>query len=122
MDETEKKPLLTYSIGAVLFLILTLVMLFAVDPFKASFPIILLFYIFLLLFITSFLTVVLYAIRLKQTQLLPYEKKKIALRESVLLGILIVGSLFLSSRQILYWWVEIIFIATVVLIEGFFLI
>jgi len=47
---------------------------------------------------------------------------KIAARQSLMLTILVLGLMFLSSQQLLYWWLALIFIVTMVFVEGFFLV
>lgn len=122
MLETERKQLLPYALIAFLFFVATLTIIFTVNPFQASGFILATFYFSLLVFLVSFLGFFLYLARLNSIQLLPYEKHRIALRESLLLAILIVGSLFLSSKQLLYWWVESAFIVAIIFIETYFLI
>lgn len=122
MLETEKKQLLPYIIIATLFFATTLMIVFTVNPFETAIWVLITFYLSLAFFLIGFFGFFLYLLRIKSVQLLPYEKHRIAFRESALLSALITGSLFLSSRHLLYWWIEAVFIITIILIETFFLI
>lgn len=122
MLETERKYLISYGLIALLFLVSTLIIIFSASPYQSGVLLISTFYFSLSCFLVGLLAIVFFLPRIKSQQLLAYEKHRAALREAILLTILVVGSLFLSSRQLLYWWVETVFIAAIVLLEAFFLI
>ena len=122
MLETERKQLLPYAIIASLFFISTLIIILSVDPFSAGVLVLTSFYLSLFLFLSGFFGLIFYLVRINSIQTLPYEKHRAALRESILLAVLITGSLLLSSKQVLFWWGETFFVITVVLVETFFLI
>jgi len=122
MLETEKKQLLPYALIAVLFFASTLAIILTVNPFDVSKLVLAAFYVSLALFVLGFIGFFLYLARINSIQLLPYEKHRIAMREAALIAVLVVGSLVLSAHQLLYWWVEAVFIITIALIETYFLI
>ena len=122
MLETERKQLLPYATIAFLFFLSTLIIVLSVDPFTAGGLVLTFFYISLLLFLAGFFGLIFYLARINSIQTLLYEKHRAALREGILLAVLITGSLLLSSKQLLFWWVETFFVITIILIETFFLI
>lgn len=122
MLEEVKKQLIFISLIGFFFLLCVLAMILFADPFKIGLFGIAFFYISLIVFCISVLTLFFYSIRFKSYQGLHAERLKIAYREAGLLTFLIIGSLFLSSKQILFWWIELIFILAVVSVEIFFLI
>ncbi len=122
MLENTKKLLLRFALLAVIFFVGIVTMLFNSDPFNSSKLVILFFYLFSVVFLTSFFSLIFFFLRIGSSRILEHEKMQIAIREGILLAILVTGSFFLSSKQLLYWWLEIIFVATVIFIEIFFLI
>jgi hypothetical protein len=120
MYENKKSKVISYIFGAMFFLAFTGIILYSVDPTNASIFIFALLYLFLAGFIFCFFTVIILILRgLFHKDL---RSERIARRESLLLAVLVVGSLILASRGLLFWWTAMIFALALVLIEGFFLI
>src|ERR1700690_190310 len=122
MLEDVKKQLLYIFIISLIFLLSSTSIVLFTDPFKSSILLILLFYFSLTCFLVAILTLLFYAIRLRIQDGLHYQRLQAAYREASLLTILIVGSLILSSKQLLFWWIEIVFVLALASIELFFLI
>lgn len=119
MTENAKNQTGWLTATTVLFLACTLAMLFFIDPEQAPWYLILLFYFCLFALVAGFLTLVIYALRRKA--LARNQDMSTSLREGTLLSILATGSLALSSQGSLHWWIALMFVITIVLIEGYFL-
>ena len=122
MLEDVKKQLLYISIISIIFLLSSASIVLFTDPFTASTLMILLFYLSLTCFLVSMLTMLFYGIRLHIQEGLHYQRLQAAYREASLLTIFIIGSLLLSSKQLLFWWIEVVFLLALLSIELFFLI
>ena len=128
MPENIKKQIISLSIVAFVFLICTLIILFFINPFTASKFTVVFSYLSFSLFIITFMATVLYSFRVafntRRYGLANIGKHSfaISMRQSVLLCVLIVGSLILSSKGFLYWWIELTLFLTIIVLEIFFLI
>jgi hypothetical protein len=92
------------------------------DPFAASWFTFALLYLSLFCAATSFGTIVFYGLRSFGAQnVLHVDRMAASVREGSLVSLLVVGSLALSSKQVLFWWVELSLVVTLCLIEMFFL-
>jgi 4-hydroxybenzoate polyprenyltransferase len=90
------------------------------DPFKAHFWLLLLFYVCLAGFLQSTFTLALYSVRGRKIDSIHAASQlKISIRQAFWLTLLVIGSLILSATQLLFWWLEIIFILMLVMIEGY---
>jgi hypothetical protein len=111
MLSNTKNQLISLSLIAVIFLACTLAIVLSTDPFKASKLVIVAFYACLTGFLFSFFSFTLFLVRSRSVK-----------RQAIFLTILIVGLLILSSHQLLFWWVGLLFTAMIILLEAFFLV
>ncbi|MDB4940202.1 MAG: hypothetical protein JWO40_627 [Candidatus Doudnabacteria bacterium] len=121
MLQNIRNQLLSIFVVGVIFLIFTLIFFFTSDPLQLSAFLLVLFYLCLAACIFSFCALILYQFRGKKNEGLHSQRMSTSFRQSIWLTLLIVGSLILSAHQLLYWWLEIIFIITLIMLEGFFL-
>ncbi len=121
MLENAKNQLIFIGGIAAFFLVCTFSILLFIDPSKASLLIFLLFYFCLLALSISVFTLIIFFLRKIFVNALHFQMISVAIREAVLLSILLVGSLALSAKGLLFWWIELIFLIALVFIESFFL-
>ncbi len=108
---------------SVLFALCTGLIIEFSDPFSASILTFGLFYTSLCCAATSLFTLVFYGLRsLGGENVLHVDRMSVSVREAFLVSLLIAGSLALSAKQVLFWWVELSFIVTLTLVEMFFLV
>ena len=118
-----KQQLVWVAIVSVLFALCTGLIIEFSDPFSASVLTFGLFYVCLCCAATGLFTLVFYGLRsFGAENVLHVDRMTASVREGFLLSLLIVGSLALSSKQVLFWWVELSVVVTLVLIEMFFLV
>lgn len=106
---------LILSAGLAAFLI------FNINPFQSPFWILILFYLTVLLFFASLFSLIFFYLKVWATNrevifshLLP------TLRQSLLMSLAITGLLFLQQLRVLNWWVGVLFVLAVAMIELFF--
>lgn len=127
MTENNQNQSLTHITFSLIFLGTTIAIIYFTDP-NASLLYVFLFFASLaglcLNFFMFILEHLVYRQRGHQLAAVPAGNthSKIAARQALLLTFLACGLLFLSSQQLLYWWLAGIFIITLVFIEGFFLV
>lgn len=121
MLENKRNQLFSIFLLTVLFFIFTALFVFLTDPFKLPVIFLIPFYLSLSAFVFFFSLLVLYGIRGRSLDGLYAHKLQISVRQAFWLTLLVTGTLILSSQQLFYWWLELIFILTLIMIEGFFL-
>ncbi|TSC65865.1 MAG: hypothetical protein G01um101477_307 [Candidatus Doudnabacteria bacterium Gr01-1014_77] len=121
MFENTKKQSQSLLILSAIFLIGTLCIVFLTDPNTINKALLFLFYVSLSAFLMSFFTFVLYSYRGRKPERLYTEIMNVSLRQAFLLTLLIIVFLVLSSHQLLFWWLGLVLIITLVFVEGFFL-
>lgn len=94
--------------------------LFNVDPFQAENFQLVLFYTFFSAMVFCFSTLAFLLVRRGFIQI-QHSTLSVAAREGFFLTVLLSGSLYLSSQQILSSWILLTFAVTVILLELFFL-
>lgn len=100
----------------------TLILVF-INPFEAGFTGFFLFYISLFFALVGAFSTLGLIVRLqfKNRQEPISIRAARSLRQGIFLSILVVGLLFLHSKHMLNWWITILFIITLTLLEFFFL-
>lgn len=121
MLENIKNQLISLVFVGLVFLLATMLFLFLTDPFKLSLLVLILFYLCLAVFLFSLFTLLLYSLRKNSDVGLHYQKMLVSMRQAGWLALLVVGLLVLASMQLLYWWLGLVFILALAMIEGFFL-
>ena len=121
MFENTKKQSQSLLILSAIFLIGTLCIVFLTDPNTINKTLLFLFYVSFSAFLISFFTFALYSYRGRKPERLYTEIMNVSLRQAFLLTLLIIVFLVLSSHQLLFWWLGLVLIITLVFIEGFFL-
>ncbi|PIR66928.1 MAG: hypothetical protein COU51_01325 [Parcubacteria group bacterium CG10_big_fil_rev_8_21_14_0_10_36_14] len=94
--------------------------LFGISPHEAGWGIFFIFYISLLLAVSCSLAILGLIVRvwiLKKDNT-PHEAGK-SFRQAILLGILVIGLLYLEGKGILNWWVILLFIGALTMLEFF---
>ncbi len=96
--------------------------LFTIDPTETSIIGFLFFYLTLLIALVGTLAIIGTALRVlfKRTEVIS-RQVFVAFRHSILFGILIIGSLILTSFDVLRWWSVLLFIFLIAGVELFFL-
>ncbi len=127
MPEKNQNPKAAHLTLTLIFLATTLAIIFLTDPFK-SILFVILFFASLAGLCLNFFMLILENVIYKQKAVsqaavqAEHTVGKIAARQALLLTILVLGLLFLSAQQLLFWWLAAIFMVTLVCIEGFFLV
>ncbi len=121
MLENVRRQLNLYGILALLFALGFGAIISTVDPFHASFVTIALAYLCAFGFVFCLMTLILYFIRPKNEGVLHYQRLGQANREAFFAAIFVIGSLFLASKGLLYWWIEATLFFALICIELFFL-
>lgn len=94
---------------------------FNVDPFLAPFWIIGIFYLTLYLFFVAFFAIILFYLKVWLTNReVIFSHLGSSLRQSAILALIIIGLLFLQQVKVLNWWVGLLFILAVGMLELFF--
>jgi hypothetical protein len=91
-----------------------------VDPFQANMFQLVLFYAFFSILVFCFSTLAFLVVRRGFIQI-QHSTLGVAAREGFFLTVLLSGSLYLSSQQILSTWILLTFAVTIILLELFFL-
>ena len=121
MLENVRRQLNLYGIIAVLFAVGFGAIISTVDPFRASWFTVLLAYICIFGFVFCLMTLVLYIFRPQEQNALHYHRLGHANREAFFAAVFVVGSLFLASKGLLYWWIEATLFFALICFELFFL-
>jgi hypothetical protein len=123
MAQQVKQQLVWIAAVSVIFALCTGLVLTFSDPFTSPWVVFALFYLSACCTATGILTLVFYGVRsLGAANVLHADRLATSVREGFLVSLLVVGSLVLSSRQVLFWWVELSLVVTLVLVEMFFLV
>lgn len=122
MLENVKRQLNVIGFAALIFAAAFAAIIASADPMKASWIVIVLAYCCVAGFVYCLMTLVFYAVRPKGQGELHYQRLSEANREAFLAAVFVIASLFLSSRGLLYWWVEATLFCALVCFELFFLI
>jgi len=113
-----------WLIGATSFLafVSLAAILYFFNPQNAGWPILTLFFLSLFMALCGFFTLVGFGIRKRKDNIifLP-EILNIALRQGVLLSLLIISFLILKLTKIFYWWSALTILIFMVMIEMFFI-
>lgn len=95
--------------------------IFNVNPFQSPFWMLILFYLVIFLFFASLFSVIFFYLKIWASNrevifahLLP------TLRQALLMSLAITGLLFFQQLRVLNWWVGILFVLAVAMIELFF--
>ena len=121
MLEKVQNQLVSFGILAGLFLIAAAGLILFTDPAKDGALTIGALYLSIFFFSWNFFALIVYLLRKRITRGLHHQKMSVALRQGFLIAIFIAGSLLLSSKGLLHWWIELTFLITLALLEGFFL-
>ncbi|MBU4453340.1 hypothetical protein KKH24_03700 [Patescibacteria group bacterium] len=94
--------------------------LFGISPNEAGWGIFFIFYVSLLLAISCSLAILglMARVWILKKDNAPHEAGK-SFRQAILLGILVIGLLYLESKGILNWWVILLFIGALTMLEFF---
>ena len=112
-----------FSLYVILFVSagLTIFIFFNVNPFQSPFWMIMIFYLTIFLFWASLFSLIGFYLKVWATNrevifahLVP------TLRQSMLIALVIVGLLFLQQLRVLNWWVGLLYIIAILMIEFFF--
>lgn len=118
-----KLRLYQFSLYSIIFLSggLSAFIIFNVNPFESPFWMIILFYLGLFLFWASLFAIIGFYLKVWATNrevifahLIP------TLRQSILISLIIVGLIFLQQMRVLNWWVALLLMLSVFMIELFF--
>lgn len=117
-----RQYILFFFFGTVVASVAWVLVLVNIDPITAGAPALLAFYLTLFIALNGFFTTLATLVR----SLLFSQRKieaviTVSLRQGVLFSILITGSLFLLSIELLNWWTLLLFILFVSLVEFFFI-
>ena len=100
---------------------LTAFIIININPFQSPFWMILVFYLSFFLFWTSLFSLIVYYLKVSNSNrevifahLLP------TLRQAMILSLALTGLLFLQQIRVLNWWVAILYILAVLMLEFFF--
>lgn len=116
-----KQYIFLMSISAMLGWLTWGFILFGINPQEAELGVFFLFYTSLLLALSCTLSTLGLIFRmwlLRGRQKVSQQAKK-AFRQAILLSLLMIGILYLESKDILSWWIIILFVAVLTLIEFF---
>lgn len=109
-----------YSV-AVLSVGLATLLVFNVDPFSAPTWIIILTYALLFLFLTCLFGIIGFYLKVKlSNREVIFANLGPALRQSALFAFLMVGLIFLLQVKSLNWWIGILFVIAILMLELFF--
>jgi hypothetical protein len=98
-----------------------LLILFNIDPFKTDFLSIAAFYASLFIWLSSLISLINYFVRLWfNNKEVVYANLTTALRQGMLISLIVVGLLILEQLNVLNWWVGGIWSIVVLLTELFF--
>ena len=126
LSEEHAVSLKNYLIGMILSTALCWaswgLVLTRIDPETAGFIGLFIFYLSLLFALVGTLSLIGFAARASFVRTVPvFRHIGVSLRQAVLFGLLVVGSLFLLGNDLFTWWNALFFIAGLTLIESFFL-
>lgn len=108
-------------IGFVLALGVWILILFNIDPYKADFMSIASFYASLFLWVFCLLSIFGYYLRIwLGNKEVIYANLPVAMRQGVLISLIITGLLILQSLRVLNWWITGIWIMVIIVVELFF--
>lgn len=117
-----KQYILAFLLGTVIASVAWVMVLTNIDPVTAGVPALLAFYLTLFIALNGFFTTMATIVRaIIFARRNVEEVVTVSLRQGVLFSVLITGSLFLLSVELLNWWTLLLFIALVSLLEFFFL-
>lgn len=117
-----KQYILVFLLGTVIAAVAWVLVLTNIDPVTAGVPALLAFYLTLFIGLNGFFTTMATIVRaIVFARRNVEEVVTVSLRQGILFSILITGSLFLLSLELLTWWTLLLFIALISLLEFFFL-
>lgn len=94
---------------------------FNVDPFRAPFWIVAIFYLTLYLFLLSLFAIILFYLKIWATNReVIFSHLMPSLRQSAIIALILVGLLFLQQVRVLNWWVAGLFVIAIAMLELFF--
>lgn len=100
---------------------LWLLLLFNVNPFSAPTWIIIVFYLTFFLFLVGVFAIIGFYIKIwASNREIIFSHLAPTLRQSAIIAFLIIGLIFLTQVKALNWWVAILFIVAVIMLELFF--
>ncbi len=118
-----KQYMILMAIGSAIGWGAWILILFSTNPFEAGFLGFVLFYLALFIALVGTMSLLGFIVRLwilKREEVV-LRQVTTAFRQSILLSVLVAGSLYLQSRGVLAWWNIIIFIIVLGLIELFYI-
>jgi hypothetical protein len=119
---TLSKYIVSMAIIALFCWLIWVVVLFQIDPYKSGFLGFIFFYLTLFFALTATFSVLGLVVRRWLLSVHPpVEQVSKALRQGIWFGLLLTGSLILSSFNLLNWWNGALLIAILAVLEFFFL-
>lgn len=112
-----------FGLYSIMFLSLGLwfLLLFNVNPFTAPTWIVIVFYLTLFLFLVGIFAIVGFYFKVwASNREIIFSHLAPTLRQSALISLLIIGLIFLEQVKALNWWVAILLVAAVIMLELFF--
>jgi hypothetical protein len=120
MLEKAKTHTILLSLGIILCGFSLFSIIRFTDPYTAGGVTHLLFYLCLFLFCVGLFTLAGILIRQRFFYGIYIANLITSFRQAILLAVLVTGSLALQARGLRYWWVEVIFILFLIMLEVFF--
>jgi len=119
---TIRQYLILMSVSAVFCWVIWVLALYLIDPTEAKILGFTFFYLSLFLAITSSLSVLGLLIRMKLgREELIFKIVTTSFRQAMMVSLLLVGSLFLKSKDLLTWWNIVFLILALTILELFFI-
>lgn len=119
---TLRRYLLTMLLTTLVCWAAFVTVLFRVDPFTAGTIGLLLFFVSLFFALWGTLSLLGFVLRfIILKNIVPFRYIGVSLRQSLWFAILIDLSLFLISQELLLWWMLVLLVLGLVILEGFFL-
>ena len=118
-----KLRLYLFSLYLIIFLSagLTALIIFNVNPFASPFWVIGIFYLSLFLFWTGLFSLIGFYLRIwAGNREVIFSHLMPTIRQSMLISLIFVGLLFLEQLKVLNWWVALLFISAIGMVELFF--
>lgn len=120
---TLRQYLILMGLGTAVSWAAVVLILTSVDPNKTSAAVFAVFYAGVFLAVTGTLSIIGFTARvlILKKQLFLSREVAVSFRQALLTAAMVVGALFLQSRQLLTWWTAVLMVAAVTVFEFFFI-